>query len=207
MNRIERGKWLPKVALTGLLLVPAWAATHPGLSAQAPDQRTGGVAVQLLGDGGTLRGELVATMPEGIWIQTQDREFVLVPLGQVREARVQRHRWTGRRIIAWTGIAGGLTTVGMFAACRAYDGMDSGECSGFALGWGATWALVGAVSAALVSPAWEGVSPRNPDGLRPWARFPQGLPPGFPPGAEDEGAEPGTFIPEAPLAEGPSPPP
>jgi hypothetical protein len=200
MNRTEwRRTRAGALALVTLVVLPV-AGTWPwALQAQASERRTDGAAVQLFGPSGTLRGELVAASPEGIWIRNERREFVLVPLDQVREARVQRHAWTPRRVMIWTGIAGGLTTVGMLAACRAYDGSDSSGCGSFALGWAGAWAVVGGVSTALVSPAWERISPRNTEGLRPWARFPQGLPPGVLPASPDT-----VVVPDPPPPPGPS---
>lgn len=206
MNRTERKARAAALALFGLLVFPVTGAMQSNLPAQSPEKRTEGVAVRLLGSAGTLRGELVAATPDGIWIRDRSREFVLVPLDQVREAQVQRHNWTSRRMMAWTGIAGGLTSVGMWVACNAYEGSNGDDCGGFVVTWALAWVVVGGVSAALVSPAWEPVSLRGAEGLRPWARFPQGLPPGFPPDAPDTVVAPDSPTPPPP-GEAPSPPP
>lgn len=198
MNRTKWGARAGALALLGLLVLPITGAMQSALPAQSPEKRIEGVAVRLLGPAGTLRGELVAATPDGIWIRDQSREFVLVPLDQVQEARVRRHNWTSRRILTWTGIAGGLTSVGMLAACTAFEDPDSGGCGGVLVGWALAWLAVGGVSAALVSPAWQPVSPRNSEGLRPWARFPQGLPAGFPPDASDALMAPDTVTSQPP---------
>lgn len=191
MKRAESGSGRVRdLALFSLLVLPVLGVWPPALQAQSPDRRNGGAAVRLLGPHGPLRGELVAATSGGIWIREEDRGFVLIPMDQIRQVRVERHRWTPRRVMTWTGIAGGLTSVGMMVACNAYDGSDP-DCGGFLLRWAAGWAVVGGISSALVSPAWEPMSPRDTDGLRPWARFPQGLPPGFPSAPSDTGTAPG----------------
>ncbi|MFI5183342.1 MAG: hypothetical protein ACHQNV_03005 [Vicinamibacteria bacterium] len=124
-----------------------------------------------------VKGELIAVGPEQLWV-LEDKGIHEVPLGGVREVDVRRHGLDGQKAGLWA-LAGAIVTGGALAA--ACSKVSTG-CGRVFLGVGATWAVIGGLSAASLQqssrlpvrpPAWET--------LRPYARFPQGLPPDLDP--------------------------
>jgi hypothetical protein len=123
-----------------------------------------------------VQGELLAVEPGKIWVLGKER-VVTVPLDAVQEIKVQRHSMTGSRVGVWSAI-GALVTGGALAlACSSVEGNN--DCGKVFLAVGATWAVVGALSAPSLgsSSAMPFYHPKQED-LQPFARFPQGLPEG-----------------------------
>ncbi len=128
-------------------------------------------------DGGRpATGELLAVQDGQLVVRTA-RGPQPVPLAGVREVRIKRHAWGGRRGLGWT-LAGGLVTgAAMTAACSR----ETSGCGGVGLTMFGLWAVLGGLSSLSMEQAshFHMKSP-TADDLRPFARFPQGLPPGFP---------------------------
>lgn len=121
------------------------------LAAQVPDVRVLGTEVQLIQHNDVdLRGELLALQGESLWILDADEQFLEVPIVDIRQVRMQRHRLSSGRIWRWTLVAGGLTSAAMFGACTSY-GESAGGCGLMTFAWGAAWAGIGAVSAQLIT--------------------------------------------------------
>lgn len=149
---------VPKVSVTGRLV-----EVRPTSAKQSPP----------------AKGELIAVGPEQLWI-LEDKGIHEVPLSSIGEVDVRRHKLGGKQAALWA-VVGALVTGGaLTAACSSVEG--NGGCGKVFLAVGATWGLFGGVSAAslerssrlpIPSPDWEA--------LRPYARFPQGLPPGLDP--------------------------
>lgn len=168
-----------------VVLVPVLAS---GLEAQDAQGRVTGVRVRVVNSAGDdLRGELLGLRDENIWVlageREEERRFVPLPLTDLKEVRMQRHGWSGGRIALWTALAGGATTVAMFGACTSIE--DSGSCAAVAGGWAGLWAVIGGFTRLVIGPSWKTVRAPALDELRPYARFPQGLPDGYPPRADD----------------------
>ena len=131
------------------------------------------------------KGELLAVGAEQLWIlvPTQVRE---VPLREIEQVRVRLHGLDGGKAWTWTLAGALLSGVALAAACSQARG---GNCVGAfalpALGWG----LFGGLSAADLEKSSR-VLVRAPylEALRPYARYPQGLP---------EGLDPATLVPKA----------
>ena len=125
-----------------------------------------------------MDGELMAVGADSLWIRA-DTTLVPLPLAAIDHVAVRRHDLNGRTGLLWA-VAGGLATgSALSAACSSVEDAD---CGGVFLGVMGVWLVLGGTSAASVetsakvviaAPDWEG--------LRPYARFPQGLPPPPPP--------------------------
>ena len=162
------------------VLAPALAPALGGeLVAQPRVSEVHGAEIRVLQQsGGQLRGELLAVEGDRLWLLGADQQIQLRILPEIRRVEMDRHGFGSRRIITWTAVAGGVTGAAMFGACSSVN--DAGDCGGFSLVWIAAWAGVGALSGLLAQPTRR-VAPHALEELRPWARFPHGLPADFAP--------------------------
>lgn len=127
-----------------------------------------------------VKGELLAVDEGRLYVRTKDgvRE---VDASGVREVKVRRHDLTAGWAIRW-GLVGGIASGAvMTAACSSVEGNDAGGCAATGAVWGGIWMLAG----LLAAPSLEGssqlsFSPESPR-LKPYARFPAGLPKGAKP--------------------------
>ena len=166
----------------GLVLAPALPlapALGGELVAQPRVSEVHGAEIRVLQQsGGQLRGELLAVEGDRLWLLGTDQQIQVRILPEIRRVEMDRHGFGSRRIITWTAVAGGVTGAAMFGACSSVN--DAGDCGGFSLVWIAAWAGVGALSGFLAQPTRR-VGPHALEELRPWARFPHGLPADFAP--------------------------
>lgn len=135
------------------------------------------VTVRATASAAEVKGELVAVTDTQLLVREKG-ELRELPLASVREVRVGRHsrgRGYGWR---WTAIGALLTGSGMAAACSSVEG-NSG-CAGVGASLAVAWLVVGALSAESMeaSSRYRLVQP-SAESLRPFARFPQGIPPGL----------------------------
>lgn len=80
--------------------------------------------------------------------------------------------------MAWSLVGGLVSGVALTAACGSVEGA---ECGAVLPGVILSWGLVGGLSAATLSgSSSQRLAPEEWERLRPFARFPQGLPEGFP---------------------------
>jgi hypothetical protein len=178
-----RGK--PVVAAVLILALSACATATPRLP-------VGGRAVELepigSGKGSSLKGELLAVGPERLWILGPDGVRG-VPLAEVGQARVRLHGLDGRKAGLWAIVGGIVSGAALTLACASVEGNSNcGVMLGVAaIGWG----LIGGPAAASLGKSSQ-LRVRGPDfePLRPYARFPQGVPEGLdpavlPPGTGD----------------------
>lgn len=176
---ISRG-FVALAALATLLLAPGLAPA-PGweLRAQPPVSQVHGAEIRVLQQSGDrLRGELLAVEDDRLWLLGADQIVRTPLLPDIRRVEMDRHGFGSRRIITWTAVAGGVTGAALFGACLSVE--DAGGCAGYSLVWVATWAGIGALSGLVARPTRR-VGPHALEELRPWARFPQGLPADFVP--------------------------
>ena len=165
-------RYMRAVAATLALCFAGCATSRPDVSVLG---RNVDVRPSTKGDDlGAAKGELVAVGSEQLWVMepTGVRE---VPLPRIDHVRVKRHDWGGRRAWVWT-LVGALATGGtLMASCASVEGTDN--CAGVGAGVGLTWLLFGGLSAAsLESSSVERVRGPRFEALKPYARFPQGLP-------------------------------
>ena len=125
---------------------------------------------------GRLEGELLAVDEQSLWMLSNGVPQN-VPFGGLPEIQVRRHGFGTKQVWTWIGIGAAVTGLGLTAACSSYDG--SGECGGIFFGMALSWGIIGGLfSLDVVGSAWDEVPPIS-RGLVRYARFPQGLPPGY----------------------------
>jgi hypothetical protein len=127
-------------------------------------------------DPAKVKGELLAVDTVRIWVLGKE-QLVTLPLGSVREVKVQRHGLTARRVGLWSVIGAVVTGGALAIACSSVEGNEG--CGKIFLAVGATWGVVGALAAPALQSSSE-IPIRHPktEDLQPYARFPQGLPEG-----------------------------
>ncbi|MDP3769207.1 MAG: hypothetical protein Q8S13_14440 [Dehalococcoidia bacterium] len=164
----------------GMVLALAFGVAG-GLRAQATDPQVDvtGRAIVLRTSRGApqdIRGELLAVRRDSIWVLAGTPErIVAVRLGDVLEATVRRHGLTAARGFLWGLGVGAASGVGLAVACsQVSDG-----CGGVAVGSTLFGGVVGGVTALsfFFSSRWR-FRPVTAEKLEPFARFPQGPPPG-----------------------------
>ena len=126
-----------------------------------------------------LAGELMAVSADTLWVGVaQDSEIVSIPLAQVRRVEVRRHKLGAGKAMTYSVILGLATGGALSAACASVEGAD---CGGVLPGVFVSWMFWGGLSViSLESSAKIGVSAGDWERLRPYARFPQGLPDSLP---------------------------
>jgi hypothetical protein len=138
------------------------------------------VEIQTLGAGKDkkVKGELLALGPEQLWVLEPSRAHE-IPLSQIGQVRVRLHGLDGKRTLTWVTVGGVVAGVALTAACSS---VEDTSCGGVFLASAIPWALVGGLSARSLE-ASSRVLIRAPDlsALRPYARYPQGLPEGLDP--------------------------
>jgi len=143
---------------------------------QTPSVLGRSVVVVPQAQGPKVRGELLAVAEDQVVLQTKEG-LHNVPIPQIREVRVRRHWFDSRRAWTWTLIGALVSGVGLGAACSSVEGEDNCAARGFILG-ALPWLVFGGLS-SLDQSAFLTVDGREGDRLRPFARYPQGLPSGF----------------------------
>jgi hypothetical protein len=122
------------------------------------------------------KGELLAVGEQSLWVRTVQgvRE---VDTGSLREVRVKRHTLNGSWARRW-GFVGGLASgIALGASCSAVEGNDAGDCARVGAVSAALWVAVGLLAApGLESSSGLTLRPDERERLRPYARFPAGLP-------------------------------
>jgi len=123
-----------------------------------------------------VRGELLAVQRDSIWVLAgTPGRVVAVRLRDVVEATVPRHGLTPAGGVLWGFIVGGASGVGLAAACAQVSSGCGAVIPGSMLA-GVAVGGVAAISFAFSS-RWR-FGPVTAVKLAPFARFPQGPPPG-----------------------------
>jgi len=127
------------------------------------------------------KGELLAVDPDFVLILGPHGPS-RVSRAEIERVRVKLHGLDGRKATAWVVLGAVITGVALAAACASVE--DADNCgAAFAL-TGLGWGLIGAPSAASLAKSSRVIIDRSSlDALRPYARFPQGLPEGLDPAA------------------------
>jgi hypothetical protein len=165
----------PRLVATAVILVTTTSC------ATTPKVPVVGRTVTVVPDGEKprVKGELLAVGPHRLWIRGEDG-VAEVRLPAVREVRVKRHGFGARAAMTWA-LVGGVTTGGALAgACASVEGSEN--CGAAGLVVAGAWLLFG----LLAAPSMESSSridlwKPTQEQLRPFARFPQGLPEGLAP--------------------------
>lgn len=165
----------------GALVVAIVAATPLESGAQDIPPRGWPVRIQRADTSAETRGELIAVSADTLWVLA-DSQLVSVPTTFVWRVLVKR-RPIGAKGIGWWGLVGGtISGLGLMAACGSYDG--GGDCGGVLVGTVFIWAAWTGIWAAIAGSEYSGIPrPVLETQLKPFARFPQGMPPGLEPSA------------------------
>lgn len=121
-----------------------------------------------------VRGELLAVQQDSLWVLPKGANVQVVAIADITRVRVPREGLTSGGVVKWTLIGGAASGLAMTVACSSAEGDCGGVFPAVMLAWG----VVGGLSAAVAGSGWRSVG-LTTDSLRPYARFPQGLPPGF----------------------------
>jgi hypothetical protein len=163
------------VRLSSCLVLGALAST--GCAARSTVLGRSVTLVPAAKDTKPVKGELLAIEEGRVFVRTRDgvRE---VEAAKLREVKVRRHDLGAGFAIRW-GLVGGLVSGAvMTAACSSVDGNDAGGCAATGAAWGGIWVLAGLLAApSLGSSSEVSFGPDSPR-LKPYARFPAGLPKG-----------------------------
>jgi len=165
-----------------------------GLWAQQRESPGQGYQIQLRltqESAGALKGELIAVEADSLWL-SQDDGVRAMALGDLDRVQVRHHGFTFGKAMLVAAIGGFVTGAAMTAACSSV----SDGCGGVFVGMMGSWLVVGAIAGAASSgSAYRSLEPLSYEALQPYARYPQGLPPGV--------NYNGTPITPAPSAQGP----
>jgi hypothetical protein len=129
-----------------------------------------------LGDTASLRGELLSAERDSLWILPPDGGVRVVGLRDVSQVRRRLSGMSAGGILIWATLGGLASGGGLTAACANVEDTSCGAVLPVTLG---LWWLAGGVAAA-VSGSGQRTVALTVNALRPYARFPQGLPDGFP---------------------------
>lgn len=121
----------------------------------------------------SARGELLAATPDSLWLQG-DNGLASVAFREIDWVRVQRSSFGAVRALQWSLLAGLGSGLALTAACSSVEGAS---CGGVLPSVLVAWGIVGGLSAASIeSSRFRRFDRPSEHDLRPYARFPQGLP-------------------------------
>ena len=120
-----------------------------------------------------VKGELIAVSADSVWLRSE-AALQGWAMSEVQRVYVQTNDMTAGRALTWSAIGAVVTGVTLFAACESVNEGDCGQVLGvMALVWG----VFGGTSAILLDQSSKrAVTPAQWEALRPYARFPQGVP-------------------------------
>lgn len=135
------------------------------------------VKVLARADGPKIQGELLVVDADRVVVLAKDGIHD-VATAQIRQIRVRRHSFDGGKAWPWTLVGALVSGVGLAAACSTVD--DAGDCGAAGIAGAVPWLLFGGLAALSAErTAFLPFDAGQPDQLRPFARYPQGLPPEF----------------------------
>ncbi len=135
------------------------------------------VMMQTTGDSArSLNGELLAITTDSVWVLNRKGGVTAIAIGSVSSGWVQRHNYTaskGFKLGMLVGIGSGVL---LQLSCNSVDG---GDCGGVAPAVIAVSALITGLSTISLSNSSKlRIKSASAEALGPFARFPQGPPPG-----------------------------
>lgn len=164
-----------------LALVGALVALAEGCAVRGMPVSPYGRTATLVGARSAMKGELIAVSPDTIWLRS-DSTLLPYTSASYRQVQVQRHDFGLRRTLNWLGWAGVGTGAALMVACNSYEsspdgGGDSGTCIGVLPGTVLFFAAAGLVFGSINEyTSRHRVQPTDIERLRPFTRYPQGLP-------------------------------
>lgn len=126
-------------------------------------------------DGGSSKGELLAVSRDSVWL-LRDNALSAFPLVGIQQVDVQQSSFGSGKVWLWSLAAGALSGAALTAACSSVEG-DCGYVFPIVL---LSWTFIGGVATLSVEGSrYAEFHAPGGDQLRPYTRFPQGLPDGF----------------------------
>jgi hypothetical protein len=172
-------------------------ALGAGCAARKPELLGRTLSVARSDGGKRVEGELIAVQDGALLLRRADG-LQQVPLAAVLDVKIKRHAWGGSRGLKWSLLAGVVTGAGLAASCSSV----SSGCGSVGAAVLATWLVVGGLSSLSMEASSQlRVASPSEEALRPYARFPQGLPAGLhdaalvPPGLQRRDGGPGAAAP------------
>ncbi|MEX2154003.1 MAG: hypothetical protein WD825_11740 [Gemmatimonadaceae bacterium] len=128
--------------------------------------------------GPRVAGELLAANGDTVWLLSAGavRSF---GAAELRSVDVARHRFGAKKTFVWMSVAGLGTGVALLISCSSYASTEDGsaDCGGVLPGTFLFFVVTGAVFALFNEySSKHHLKPDDTPSLRPFARFPQGLP-------------------------------
>jgi hypothetical protein len=161
--------------MTGLRYAVLLVVALPGcvVARQTASPLGGSVRATRQTSGPSIAGELIAVTADSLWVLTPQQVPVSVPLAALHSVSVRRGK-VGFGTTMGYSVALGLVTGGALAlSCSQV----ADECGGVLPGVLLITVVVGALaSVSLESSATLSIPARRWEELRPYARFPQGMP-------------------------------
>jgi hypothetical protein len=161
--------------LIELLALATATATSACVLPGGPASPNGRHASLDLQHGTSTDGELLAVDSTGLWLLRRDT-VVHYDAAAINRVRLSRHSFDGKRTIVWMVLTGIGTGALLTVACSRVENTD---CGGVLPAFALSYTTAGALFALgnQNSSEWHW-STQEWERLRPYARFPQGLPPG-----------------------------
>jgi hypothetical protein len=119
-------------------------------------------------------GELIAVNADSIWLLRRD-SLLAFGMAGIRGVEVQRHRFTAKRTLLVSVVAGVVSGAALTLACSSVE--DAEGCGGvFPAMVVATTALGGVLAIGANASSKFYFAPHQWSDMRGFARFPQGMP-------------------------------
>lgn len=129
--------------------------------------------------GGKIKGELIAVSPDSLWL-LRDNALNVFPLADMRQVNVRQSSFGAGTALLWSLVVGAASGVALTAACESV----ACDCGGVLPAMLLSWTFFGGIAALAVEPShYAEFRAPAADQLRPYARFPQGMPEAF--GSDD----------------------
>lgn len=125
---------------------------------------------------GRIGGELLGVSPDTLWVLSEGTVKGLA-LQDVSRVGVEKHKWGWKRMLMWNLVGGLSSAIGMTVACNSVEGTSG--CGGVFSGVTVSWALIGGITGGLLAASSHDSVRPVPGDLRPYVRYPQGIPPGI----------------------------
>lgn len=156
-------------------LTARWTLLMILTSAPLAAQPIGGhqVAVKLRSTAWTLKGELLAVTLDSVWVMARDGQTMNAAVTDIGRILVQRYQRKPAAALLVGSVVGLVSGIALTAACRSVEDAD---CGGVLVSGLVSGALIGGLSALSIQAGRYREIP--PGAMAPYARFPQGPPPG-----------------------------
>jgi hypothetical protein len=167
---------IPMLAVVALFPLPGLGQSSQQLEPDEAVELVHGRQATVRVEGATVKGELLAVTADSLWLLTPGAGLRVLSMSSFDEVRVRRHDMTTGRALLWAAIGATITGVALSAACGQVDDAD---CGGLFPSVVLAWGVVGGLFSWRIGVSARHLLPPVEAELRPYARFPQGLLPGF----------------------------